>query len=354
MSSLLEERYRRALRMLPSAYRGVWEEDMVATFLERAYAADPDDPEGVELSSPSRAELASIAALAVRLRLGGVGAAPRYFAWGEAMRRIALVGLLVYAAGAIVSVAVHIWIAQRLPGSAISPDVWAANRSRTLWTIVNLLWVPAFLLLLYGYSRAARVVAWVAVVPILISTVAGLTADHGAFVVSGVFGLLFDALPVLALAAFHTTAPPVRRRPWLVGLLVAAALTLGLVLLGQAAPDVVMLFDWAGLWSVGVCAAALGLLASSGRAGRGGPSTRGLSTPWVLALAVLGWGVFGLRVTSLVDVLTHMATTPTRSTVVSLGLAEATAVLVVTATLTMVAAGAVRRLPDVPPGPTTH
>jgi hypothetical protein len=153
VTSLLEERYRRALRMLPACYRQVCEDDMVATFMARAYAWEPDDPEGVELGSPSRSEVASIAALAVRLRLGGVGAAPRAFAGGEAVRRVALVGLLANAMGALVATGMLVWITQRLPGLDVPDDaspVGFANRWQALWNLVGLLWVPALLSLVHG------------------------------------------------------------------------------------------------------------------------------------------------------------------------------------------------------------
>jgi hypothetical protein len=350
MSSLLEDRYRRALRLLPPSYRSAWEEDMVATFLERAYAAAPDDPEGVELSSPSRAELASVATLAVRLWLGGVGAAPRYFAWGEAMRRVALAGLLAYAAGALVSVAIRIWVEQRLPGLAGPAP---ASRPGALLTIVNLLWVPAYLLLLYGQTRAARYISWAAVAPIVISAVARLTADHGAFAISRTFDLVFAILPVVALAAFHQSAPPIERRPWLIGLAVGTVLTLAVFVVSQPFPEAWVLVDWATLWCAGVLAAALWLLRPWSRTALRQFRT-GSTTPWILALAVLGWGALGLRVTTVIDYGTFLAPTPERSLVVSVGIAEAVVVFIATVTLTAVAARSMRRLPTVPPTPTAH
>jgi hypothetical protein len=39
----LEQRYRRALRLLPRYYRDKWEEDMVATFLDGWLTGDPDE-----------------------------------------------------------------------------------------------------------------------------------------------------------------------------------------------------------------------------------------------------------------------------------------------------------------------
>jgi hypothetical protein len=72
----LEQRYRLVLRtLLPASYRKLWEEDMVATFLE---SMDSDDAEAAEFLAdygrPGWSEVASVAALAVRLRLGAAEA----------------------------------------------------------------------------------------------------------------------------------------------------------------------------------------------------------------------------------------------------------------------------------------
>lgn len=54
MSSPLERRYRRVLRLLPVGYRHQWEEDMVAAFME-AYSSDPN-ADGVTSGRPPLAE----------------------------------------------------------------------------------------------------------------------------------------------------------------------------------------------------------------------------------------------------------------------------------------------------------
>ena len=41
--TVLEQRYRSLLRLLPGSYRKVWEEDMVASFLEAMARDDPDE-----------------------------------------------------------------------------------------------------------------------------------------------------------------------------------------------------------------------------------------------------------------------------------------------------------------------
>jgi len=94
----LEQRYRRVLRLLPGYYRQLWEEDMVAAFLDSWLTGDPDEDECVlEFCRPGWQEVASVAGLAVRLYLGAAGAPRRYFTWGQAVRRAVLAVMLVHA-----------------------------------------------------------------------------------------------------------------------------------------------------------------------------------------------------------------------------------------------------------------
>src|SRR5262249_61378964 len=88
MSSDLERRYRRVLRLLPCWYREQWEEDMVAAFLDSWLTGDPEADEYItKAAGPSWAEVASVSGLAARLYLGnGADALRRYFAWGQAIR----------------------------------------------------------------------------------------------------------------------------------------------------------------------------------------------------------------------------------------------------------------------------
>ncbi|HEV7975148.1 hypothetical protein [Amycolatopsis sp.] len=84
---------------------GKWADEMVATFLESMATDAVEDAEYVaEFGKPSWAEVVSVVALAVRLRLGGGASSARYFAWGAAVRIVALVGLLVNALLATASV----------------------------------------------------------------------------------------------------------------------------------------------------------------------------------------------------------------------------------------------------------
>ncbi|HLL67228.1 MAG TPA: hypothetical protein VK453_16205 [Micromonosporaceae bacterium] len=347
MSSLLEDRYRRALRMLPGSYRKAWEEDMVATFLQGAYAADPDDPEGVELSHPDRSELASIIALSVRLRLGVLGAAPRYLAWGAAARRVALVGLLAHTIVALVGVVLEVWIIQRLPGVIIPEGVGLGYPSQwqALWSLTALLWLPAYLSIVHGHLRVGRALAILAFLPRVLAVVVERAGGHTAFSVSQAYWLLFDLMPLLALAAFHQGAPRVEPRRWLLALPVGVVVTFAAVLLGRPAHDGYPLVDLPGLWCVGLCAAAaVHLVTTGGGAQRGAPH-------WPLALAVLATGAFGLRALTLLDYVRFTFPLPNRSTMIAVSLAEAVAVLVVVLWLGLPAKRALRALPAWPPGP---
>ena len=133
--SRLEQRYRLVLRVLPAAYRKAWEEDMVATFLD---SVDSDDAEAAEYVAdygrPSWSEVATVASLAVRRCLGAAGAPPRYVAWGQTVRLVALTGLLVNAAAATIEAGSTLWLAtaSRLGGGLRrSHDGGHAHRART-------------------------------------------------------------------------------------------------------------------------------------------------------------------------------------------------------------------------------
>lgn len=349
MSSLLEQRYRRVLRLLPADYRQAWEEDMVASFLQAAYAADPDDPEGVEISSPSRAEVASIATLALRLRVGGAGAAPRPFAWGEAVRRVALIGLLAHTIGALVGALFMVWISGQLPGVMRLVDAEPAgftNRWLALWSLAGLLWLPAYLSLVYGHHRAARNLAVAAFVPGLITSLVGLADTVPGFTLSQVYWLLFDAVPVLALAAFGPQAPPVRARPWLIALPAGVAATIAALLAAQPVPGrellVQALADWPGLWCAALTAAAIVHLIATRPPQRRTPT-------WPLALALLVPAVLGLRLTTLLDYLGFAAPTADNAPLATIGLIQCAVLLGIGALLAGVAAHRLRHLPTAAP-----
>jgi len=120
-TTVLETRYRRLLRILPADYRAVWEDEMVATYLQSLATDDEETTEyRAEFGWPAWSEVLSVAGLAVRLRVpghdGATGAGPRQRAFGDAVRIVALLGLLTHAALATVALAVQLWLAGRVPG----------------------------------------------------------------------------------------------------------------------------------------------------------------------------------------------------------------------------------------------
>lgn len=133
----------------------------------------------------------------------------------------------------------------------------------------------------------------------MISTVTSLAADPRAYPLTSAYWLLFAALPVLTLAAFHHGAPPIAPRPWLVALPAGIVLTFLLAPLGQLAADRVPLIDLPGLWAVGLTVAAL---------------TRAARSPhWPTALALLAAAALGLRLVTLLEFLGHAGTAAGRS-----------------------------------------
>jgi hypothetical protein len=88
---------------------------MVATFLESMASDDAEAAEYLaDYGRPSWSEVASVAALAVRLRLGAADPPLRSGAWGEAVRLVALMGLLVHAAAATIEAGSTLWLAGRI------------------------------------------------------------------------------------------------------------------------------------------------------------------------------------------------------------------------------------------------
>lgn len=96
MSSNLENRYRRLLRVLPRWYRAEREEEMVGIFL-----AERDDELDLEYSWPGWGETWATLGLAMRTRFSAGGAPAHAVALGDIVRLVALLGLLAQAALAV-------------------------------------------------------------------------------------------------------------------------------------------------------------------------------------------------------------------------------------------------------------
>ena len=297
--SPLERRYRSVLQLLPASHRAVWEEEMVATFLETMRTGEADlDEYLTEHGRPPTSEVLSVAALAVTLRLGGPSAPANAFVWGQAVRAAALVGLLANALLLPLALAQEAWIAADLPLPAAMQAALAMSPPAGIWArvdaLVALLWLAAYLALVTGRPRVGRTVALINLLLI--------GASAGAMTVGVAFGelvratqlltlwcaVLLVALLVLALAAFHRQAPRVPRRPWLMALMVGTGLApvAGILLLWQP-PDRAWV-DWPALLCGAWIAAAL---------------TRRVTgtVPSALALTLLAFPTLALRVVSLLD-----------------------------------------------------
>lgn len=310
----LERRYRRVTRLLPADYRATWEEDMVDTFLLSRTPEQPEDFDAdfdAEYGRPSWSEVASVVGLAVRLRLGGVDAPPRAFARGEVVRRVALAGLLAQAVAAVVGVVSLLVTQARFPAYRVS-DLDTATG------LTGLLWVGSYLALLADRRHVAAWLGAAALVPTLQVATADVTIG-GASVATAACRLLVDALPVLALAAFHRDAPPVRARPWLVALPAGAVLVTGVAFVTNT-PNPVAL-DWPGMLCVATIIAGVPCL-MTGRTG-----------PWAGALSVLAVAVLGERVLTLIDYARFTAPGARTNLLITMGLLEAAALVLVTTPL---------------------
>ncbi|WP_327086601.1 hypothetical protein OIE66_30290 [Nonomuraea sp. NBC_01738] len=198
--SLLEKRYRSTLRVLPAAYRAEREEEMVSAYLE--YAGDVPDERGPR---PRFGEIASVLALAVRVRLGGHGAAARYVAWGDAVRLVARYALLYKAATAVLILISMIIATQDIEQSG--PPMSAERTVGVLLALVECLWLVSYVALVRGAARTAKLAALAG----LLAYVAELTTvviNHDPLRLTY---LIWGAVPVLALfGAYHRDAPPPR------------------------------------------------------------------------------------------------------------------------------------------------
>ncbi|MEN3307591.1 MAG: hypothetical protein V7603_3793 [Micromonosporaceae bacterium] len=344
--SQLERRYRAVLRVLPAAYRAAWEEDMVATFLASVHTDDPEAADfAADYGRPGWTEVASVLALAVRLRvpglrarLGGPGAPPSGLLVGGTIRLVVLIAVLANAADALARFVSQLWVAGRvpwlpgLPAELVQapPGLW-----QQLSVPAGVGWIAAYVALLLGYWRAAQVVAALAVLPEaarLLANTADLLSGASPYLLTNWFFLLLNPAVVLGMAAFHRDTPVPRRRPWLLAFAAGALLVWGVGYLSVLARDRTGLVDWPGLTSV-VLVVAAGIHLASRRTRR--------DPRRAVALAFLAVVVFVARVMSLLDYALFAAPFQ-HLPLLALGGAEAVAVLAVGLPLVVLAARQVR------------
>jgi len=339
----LEQRYRRVLRLLPGYYRQRWEEDMVAAFLDSWLTGDPDEDEAiVEFCKPSWAEAASVAGLAARLYLGGAAAPPRYFAWGQAIRRAVLAVTLVHALLAVNVLVFLVW-SRRLVGWLPAPPASLVVAPGGVWDMVYYLvclaWIVIFLTLALGHYRTARVLAALAIVPGLVALLqAQLTGIMPAPFGPWIFWVLVDLAPVLAMTAFHRDAPATAPGPWLLALPAGYVLVYGPLLALQVTGNFAWLPDFSGLCCILV---SLACLAHVPRARSRQANGSGV---WSLALVLLAAVAGAYRIVTLTDYLhdPHL---------INVSLAELLIVLAAVALVAPDAARAQAATPAPPPHP---
>lgn len=336
MTSVLEDRYRSLLRILPADYRAAWEEEMVATFLTAELSDDPEDAGyQAEFGRPGLAEVASVVGLAVRLRLPAAGSG-RPPLLGDAVRIVALVGLLVSAAAGTVGTGVHLWLIGKLPGVAppdldVAPVLGVLPMTQVLLVAAAL---PAYLLLVTGHRPAARVLASVSIGAVLVTAVGDLVAGYPLLAGRWV-SLLLDVLVFAALWAHHADAPPVPRRPWLLALPAAIAIGVATFVLTASFTVTWWLVDWPAI-SCTLVAAGLTAHAFTRR-----------RPEWSLALVMLGAIVLAQRLVTLPEFVDG-ATAAHRTPVLVAGLVEIAAVAVAGLPVALWTRRAWRRLPADP------
>ncbi|WP_075662610.1 hypothetical protein [Streptomyces acidiscabies] len=326
MTTLLESRYRTVLRLLPAYYRREREEEMVETYL---WDVDQDTQ---DQTRPTLGEVASIAALAVRTRLGTAAAPRRYALFGASVRRFALFALLLQAASALVDRVLELtW------GSTHGSAQWDLFLTRfngrgpgnsvpvaALEWALPLLWTVAYFALLRDRRRLAGIAAAVAALPELWVFVAPFVTDaYPPDLPYATAGGLLAWLTVLAVyAAYHHDAPPAALPAGTPGLAyLAACVTMG-------ASQTVLPLATDSVWAPSTAVLLAGLA---------WPAWRPRTPDTAFALAALGARLLALRVTTLYhwyDVL------PAVARFGSVG--QAAGLLLLTAALTVVAARSVR------------
>jgi hypothetical protein len=301
----LEQRYRRALRLLPGYYRELWEADMVAAFLDSWLTGDSYTDECVlEFCKPAWTEVASVILLAGRLYLGGAGAPRRFFAWGQALRSAVLTVALVQAVRGLDVLALTAWsrhLFSWLPAAPASviPGTPGGVLPPAVWYLVAYAWIVVFVLLVLGNYRTARVLAALAILPDLVWLVQGeLTGALRAPAVGPwAFWILINLVPVLAMGAFHRNAPAAAPRPWLLALPASYLLIAVPLVALQATGNSAWVPDFSGLCCILV---ALACLARAPRARSRRSASPGV---WSLALILLAADAAAYRIFSIADYL---------------------------------------------------
>ena len=346
MSSALERRYRRVLRLLPGWYRVQWEEDMVGAFLDSWLTGDPEADEYIsKAAGPSSAEIASVLALAAALYFTGAGAPRRYFALGQAIRRAVLAVALVQAVRGLDVLVLTSWSRRLIDWLPAPPASLVVSTPRgalppAVWYLAAYAWIVVFVTLVLRYYRIAQLIAALAIVPDLVWLLQAQftgrlpTPSVGPWA----FWVLLSLAPVLAMTAFHRDAPPTPRLPWLLALPVNYLLVVVPLLALQLTGNYAWLPDFSGLYCILV---ALACLAHARRAwSRQAPG----SGVWSLTLLLLAADAGAYRILSIADYLHNPH-------LINVSLAELLILVVAAALVTPDAARARAGTSEPPPHP---
>jgi hypothetical protein len=236
--------------------------------------------------------------------LGGTGPPPRYFAWGQAVRRAVLAVTLVQSVRGLDVLVRTAWSRRVFgwlpaPPAGIAPGTPGGILPPAAWHLVAYAWIVSFVALVLGRYRTAQVIAALAIVPDLVWLLQGgfTRAFHGPSLGPWAFWVLLNLAPVLAMTAFHRDTPPDARWPWLLALVTAYLLVAVPLTALQASGHSAWVPDTAGLFCV---LAALACLAHVPRAWSRQAAGSGV---WSLTLTLLAAQAGAYRVLSLTDYL---------------------------------------------------
>ena len=187
---------------------------------------------------------------------------------------------------------------RRLFGVPAPPAILAVAAHGGVWPtvydLVNVAWVVIFVTLALGHYRTARVLAVLAIVPGLAALLqAQITGIMPAPFGPWAWWVLFSLAPVLAMAAFHSDAPPAARWAWLLALPAGYLLVFVPVLVLRATGNSAWLPDWPGVCCLLVALACLV------HAPRAWFRQAGASGVWSLTLTLLAAVVGAYRIVTL-------------------------------------------------------
>ncbi|RJQ74118.1 hypothetical protein D5S17_23665 [Pseudonocardiaceae bacterium YIM PH 21723] len=192
----LELRYRRLLRVLPRWYREHRADEMTEVLL----AGHHGD------RVPLR-EALSVLALAVRARVGGAGAPPRQFAWGETIRLIAIVGLLLHGAQ-------RLYVLLTVPAYYdFLADTWPVFGPLLAFPVLALLRLRR-----YGWARLLTAAMFLPLISLYLPTTVIVTSSWGYLAPLSpdwfLRSLEFWVPALCVFIGFHRDAPAPSLRPW--------------------------------------------------------------------------------------------------------------------------------------------